>query len=146
MSAPALSKPELIPGIENQTLVQIVIVQDDPKLKPQILVYPQRCSDATVYLKKHGHPKVSPVKPEQVRWVVKGLRDGQELAIVPKDASDNTFESLDRIPYGCNSIVSTLPKKTPPHDRWDYSVRLYQKGILEPIAELDPGIEIKDDP
>ena len=138
----AASPPQKLNDIDNQTLVQIVVNGKE------ILVYPKRVADAVVYYKKKDPPHAYPAKPEQIRWVVTGLKPNQEIRIEGKQGQGAPFSSATFvIPYDCNTILSGVVN----HDagpegelRWNYNITLLQNGA--PLATLDPTIIIKDDP
>lgn len=145
MPVSAPPKPELIENLQNQMLVQIVIEGAN------INVYPMRASDAVVY-KRVAKPGKgpAPAKPEQVRWIVKGLKQNQVLRIETKqgpEEKDHFPAHTYEIPYGFNSILSGEPMKPAGQGKelsWNYSITLLENGVT--LAALDPTIIIKDDP
>ena len=102
-------KPETIPGIANQALVQIEIVSG------KIYCYPQRESETTIYF---WWDAATPLqgRPREVRWLVKGLQKDQFVRVEPKDpAGREMFDDppeLD-VSEGFNSITSGFPLLRP---------------------------------
>jgi hypothetical protein len=139
-------QPETIQGLSNQALVQVEIVNG------KIHLYPQRSGETMVY-NAWDPPNCSPAKPHEVRWVVKGLQQGQFLRIEPKNPGDQTFGDAPKfdVPPGFNSITSGPPAlRAGPGASlvWAYSIVLCEKvaGKVQELSRLDPDVVIKDDP
>lgn len=141
MTMTAPPEPQKLEDIQNQTLVQIAI------RKRKIHLYPQRASDAVVYHKAPTE-QASPVKPEQVRWVVGNLAPNQQLRIEAKPSEEDIFAARTFVITGdCNTILSGEPRRSAGYGRelrWNYSITLVEDG--RPVDTIDPTIIIKDDP
>ena len=133
---------ESIPGLSHQVLVQIEIARG------RIHCFPQRACDTVIF--RPGRAGVAaPARPLEVRWVVTGLRAGQQVRIVPKDRGSRTFARGGfRIGPGSNTITSGRPRHGtgPGHCfLWRYGIVLHgERGRV--LDEIDPGIIIKDYP
>jgi len=124
--------------VANQVLVTIAV--EDGKLS----LYPDRGNDVVVFHRSEGY---HPERPNQVRWVAVGLSEGQEIVLEPKANQPDVFDEIHHIEFGKNSVCSGSPKRSPDVGTrlfWNYTIKLVQDG--KQIDEIDPGVEIKDDP
>ena len=135
-------KAELIDQVlNNQTLVAITINRKGGTLD----IYPGRTSDVVIF---HRNINFHPERPEEVRWVVDGLKKGEKIVIEAKDGyrGMGVFpQDVYEIEHPSNSIRSgPIQKGLPDFDKWRYSVTLV--GSADPVAVKDPDVDIKENP
>lgn len=136
--------PENVTGFENQVLVHIRVE------KEKLFLYPKRATDTVLYHKSDKNPgKPDPAKPHEVRWIVSGLQDNQEVRIEVPNGGSVFGQTEFPIPGGYNSIRSGEAKDGPSGPATElmlkYDIVLENKGGGE-LDRIDPIIIIKDDP
>jgi hypothetical protein len=135
-----MGKPEKIDGIENQVLVHVQVANG------KLHVYPKRATDTVVYHVTDPE-KADPAKPHEVRWIVSGLQSNQEVRIEAKSQLDAFSEVNFKVPGGCNSNRTGVPRKPAGDNKelwWKYDLVLSGGGVE--LDRIDPTVIIKDDP
>jgi hypothetical protein len=140
--------PSTVPGpfqsndeLANQVVITIAV--EGNRLK----MFPCRSGDIMTYYRKPG-ARHSPVKPVEVRWVVRGLTGNRKVQIRPKEGNTGIFldTPVDISPPN-NSLRSGQPRRGPLPGTtltWEYEVALMDNGTE--LDLIDPDIQIKQDP